>query len=128
MLTIVGRKIGLRLSYATAVAVAVVSFAGPTFALGTAEQRAACTPDVFRLCGAEIPNVDKIVACLKKEKPHLSPACRAVFNAPAATQHATRSLGSPATQGLSWCDFHTGTLDEQQQTWLKWCGPAAQMN
>jgi hypothetical protein len=24
----------------------------------------ACTPDVWRLCGAQIPDVDRIVACL----------------------------------------------------------------
>src|SRR5207247_5563683 len=43
---------------------------------GTEEQRIACTPDVFRLCGAEIPNVERIIACMKREKPRLSPACR----------------------------------------------------
>ena len=31
---------------------------------GTAEQQMACTPDVWRLCGAQIPDVDRIVACL----------------------------------------------------------------
>jgi len=31
---------------------------------GTAEQQMACTPDVWRLCGAQIPDVDRIVrAC-----------------------------------------------------------------
>ena len=54
----------------------------PAFAetQGTSEQRAACTPDVFRLCASEIPNVTKIVACLKREKPKLSPGCKAVFS------------------------------------------------
>jgi hypothetical protein len=46
----------------------------------TEEQRQACTPDVFRLCSAEIPNVTKIVACLKKEKPKLSAGCRAAMS------------------------------------------------
>ena len=46
---------------------------------GTSAQRAACTPDVFRLCASEIPNVDKIVMCLKREKPRLSAGCKAVF-------------------------------------------------
>jgi len=32
---------------------------------GTDEQRVACTPDVLRLCSWEIPNVDRIVACLR---------------------------------------------------------------
>jgi hypothetical protein len=42
-------------------------------------QRSACTPDVFRLCGQYIPDVDGIVGCLKLQRINLSPACRAVF-------------------------------------------------
>ncbi|RAI41566.1 hypothetical protein [Rhodoplanes roseus] len=45
-----------------------------------AEQRAACTGDVFRLCGTEAPRVDQIIACLKKARPSLSPACRSVVD------------------------------------------------
>ena len=33
---------------------------------GTEEQRVACTPDMLRLCSWEIPNVDRIVACLRR--------------------------------------------------------------
>lgn len=47
---------------------------------GTAEQRRACTPDVYRLCAAEIPNVKAITACLRRQKANLSEACRAVFD------------------------------------------------
>jgi len=75
-----------RLSFAIVLAAATASFATQSFALGTAEERAACTPDVFRLCSSEIPNVDRIVACMKREKPRLSPACRAVFNAEQASK------------------------------------------
>ena len=46
---------------------------------GTAEQRRACTPDVYRLCAGEIPNVRAITACLRRQKASLSEACRAVF-------------------------------------------------
>ena len=48
---------------------------------GTEEQRQACTPDVFRLCSSEIPDVGRIVVCLKRNRAHLSPACRAAFYA-----------------------------------------------
>ena len=44
-----------------------------------AEQRRACTPDVYRLCAAEIPSVSGITACLRRKKASLSDACRAVF-------------------------------------------------
>ena len=48
-------------------------------AQGTAEQRRACTPDVYRLCAGEIPNARAITACLRRQKASLSPACAAVF-------------------------------------------------
>jgi hypothetical protein len=46
---------------------------------GTMEQQMACTPDVFRLCGEQIPDVNRIVACLRQNTPQLSRPCRAVF-------------------------------------------------
>ena len=46
---------------------------------GTWEQQMACTPDVWRLCGSAIPDVDRIVACLRQNTPNLSDGCRAVF-------------------------------------------------
>jgi len=48
-------------------------------ALATPEQRKACTPDVYRLCAGEIPNVRAITNCLRRQKASLSEACRAVF-------------------------------------------------
>jgi hypothetical protein len=47
--------------------------------LATPEQKRACTPDVYRLCAGEIPNVRAITACLRRQKANLSDACRAVF-------------------------------------------------
>ena len=52
---------------------------GSAFAVGTPEQRKACTPDVYRLCAGEIPNVRAITACLRRQKASLSEACRVVF-------------------------------------------------
>ncbi|HEY0145423.1 MAG: hypothetical protein WDN29_08810 [Methylovirgula sp.] len=42
-------------------------------------QREACTPDAFRLCGAYIPDSDRVATCMQANVPNLSPACRAVF-------------------------------------------------
>lgn len=47
--------------------------------IATPEQRRACTPDVYRLCAGEIPNVRAITSCLRRQKASLSEACRAVF-------------------------------------------------
>lgn len=46
---------------------------------GTMEQQMACTPDVWRLCSDQIPDVNSIVACLRRNTPNLSDGCRAVF-------------------------------------------------
>ena len=46
---------------------------------GNDTQRMACTGDVFRLCAQNIPDISAIRACLREQKPQLSPDCRAVF-------------------------------------------------
>src|ERR1051325_2548319 len=48
-------------------------------AQATPEQQEACKPDVFRLCGNFIPNVEPIIACLKANEPNLSPPCHDVM-------------------------------------------------
>ena len=53
--------------------------AGSALAQGTSDQRRACTPDVYRLCAGEIPNVRAITACLVRQKGNLRPACRAAM-------------------------------------------------
>jgi len=46
---------------------------------GTYAQRIACTPDAWRLCSSEIPDVDAVKACMMANKAKLSSACRATF-------------------------------------------------
>ena len=46
------------------------------------KQRAACTPDVQRLCNQFIPDVPAIVACLTRQQANLSAACADVFAIP----------------------------------------------
>ena len=58
---------------------ALAATAPATAEPGTPEQKKACTPDVYRLCAGEIPNVRAITACLRRQKANLSDACRAVF-------------------------------------------------
>lgn len=64
---------------ASTVGLFLTLFASAAHAQGTAEQRRACTPDVYRLCAGEIPNVRAITACLRRQKANLSPACAALF-------------------------------------------------
>jgi hypothetical protein len=45
----------------------VLASAGSASAFqGTPEQRKACTPDVYRFCAGDIPNVRAITACLQR--------------------------------------------------------------
>jgi hypothetical protein len=53
---------------------------------GTWEQQMACTPDVWRLCSDQVPDVSRIVACLRQNTPQLSNGCRAVFESSASSQ------------------------------------------
>jgi hypothetical protein len=46
------------------------------------DQRRLCTGDVFRLCASEIPNVERITACMRKQRANLSEGCRSVFGKP----------------------------------------------
>jgi hypothetical protein len=48
-----------------------------------AKAREACTPDVMRLCNNYVPDIPEIVACLKRERANLSPACGEIFAVPA---------------------------------------------
>ena len=50
------------------------------FAPAHAQGTQACTPDVYRLCAGEIPNVRAITACLQRQKGNLSPGCRAAMD------------------------------------------------
>jgi hypothetical protein len=55
----------------------------------TAEEQQACTPDAMRLCGAYIPDVDRITACMIQNRSQLSPECGRFFRpGPAAGEAA----------------------------------------
>ncbi len=56
----------------------------------TEEQKAACTPDVWRLCSSEVPNVSRIVACLNRNHGKLSAACKVVMDGGSSRKTAGR--------------------------------------
>jgi hypothetical protein len=66
-------------AFAFALLLALLSSGSVRADLATPEQKRACTPDVYRLCAGEIPNVRAITACLRRQRSNLSDACRAVF-------------------------------------------------
>ncbi|WP_041955204.1 hypothetical protein [Bradyrhizobium japonicum] len=79
-----------------------VALAGVSYAQqdrGTAEQRAACAPDAFRLCAGYIPDPGNVEACLRQKKADLSEACGAVFDQAAAAAASVRTIGSHRYRG-----------------------------
>jgi hypothetical protein len=76
------------LSLAVAISGSVMFQTAVSAQEGTDAQRMACTPDVFRLCGSEIPDHDRIVSCLRHNVTLLSRPCRAVFDPNFAAQQS----------------------------------------
>ena len=73
-----------RLLLLSAIALAAAALSpGPAFA---SEAQQMCTGDALRLCGHEVPNVQRITACMVKQRANLSPGCRAVMD----RDHAAR--------------------------------------
>ncbi len=64
------------LMLATALSVSLLPTAGRAY---TPEQQQACSGDAFRLCSAEIPDVDRVTVCMIAKKSQLSPGCRVFF-------------------------------------------------
>lgn len=71
-----------RFGLAVIAVVASSSLAQATEHRGSMEDQLACTPDVYRLCAAQVPDEDAIVACLQRNRTALSPGCAKVFSKP----------------------------------------------
>jgi hypothetical protein len=78
----------IALLFAIACAATALS-ARPTLA---SEAQQMCTGDAMRLCGHEVPNVQRITACMVKQRANLSPGCRAVMD----REHAARRRAATA--------------------------------
>lgn len=75
------RNFQLGLMLATALSVSMWPAASRAY---TPEQEQACSGDALRLCGAFVPDVDRITACMVQNKSQLSPPCRVFFREPEA--------------------------------------------
>jgi hypothetical protein len=58
------------------------------------DQRRLCTGDVLRLCASEIPSVERITACMHKQRARLSEGCRSVFGKPVEQSASAKSFES----------------------------------
>ncbi|HEY4986536.1 MAG TPA: hypothetical protein VII39_07955 [Bradyrhizobium sp.] len=95
----IGLSIGGSIVLAICGGVAVSTAAFSQENRGTQEQQMACTPDVFRLCGAMIPDAGRITECLRQNTPLLSGPCRAVFEPAVSASEPQRLV--PRARGNS---------------------------
>jgi hypothetical protein len=70
------RNFQFGLMLATALSVSLWPAASRAY---TPEEQQACSGDAFRLCSAEIPDVDRVTICMVRNKSQLSPGCRVFF-------------------------------------------------
>jgi hypothetical protein len=91
--TALGAALGLTFGLALSIGIPTKGYAY------TAEEQQACTPDAMRLCGAYIPDVDRITACMIQNRSQLSPECGRFFRrGPAPAQAASaRPAGKPVS-------------------------------
>ena len=80
------------LMLATALSISIWSVAAEAY---TPEQQQACSGDAFRLCSSDIPDIDRVTACMVRNKSQLSPACRVYFR-PDPDEAAVRPVDRPA--------------------------------
>ena len=86
---------GFGVMLATALSVSMLPTSGHAY---TPEQEQACTSDAFRLCSAQIPNVDAVTACMVAKRSQLSPPCRAQFRSgPEPSEAVAAPAGQPMT-------------------------------
>jgi hypothetical protein len=72
------RNIGILALGVALAALSVVAFPSAGHAY-TPEEQAACQPDAFRLCGSEIPDIERVKACMVARRAQLSPECKRFF-------------------------------------------------
>ena len=87
MFIIRSRNLQLALMLATALAVSMWPAASEAY---TPEQQQACSDDAFRLCSADIPDVDRVTACMIRKQDQLTPGCRVYFK-PSEPEPAVRA-------------------------------------
>ena len=86
------RKYQLGLMLATALSVSMWPAASQAY---TPEEEQACSGDAMRLCGAFVPDVDRITVCMIQNKSQLSPGCRVFFRSEQEADVSAVNAGRP---------------------------------
>ena len=91
---------------ATSFALAALGTAAQAY---TPEQQQMCTGDAMRLCSSEIPDVDRVTACMVQKRAQLSDGCKAVFQyVPPAASPASYAPAAKPARPLSLTPYKRG--------------------
>ena len=97
MFAVRSRKFQLGLMLVTALSASMLPGASEAY---TQEEEQACSADAFRLCGPEIPDIERVTACMIRNKSQLTPGCRVYFREPEAAPAPTPvAAGKPLSLG-----------------------------
>ena len=91
-MTVRSRNYQVGLMLATALSVSMWPTASRAY---TPEQEQACSGDAMRVCGAFVPDVDRITVCMIQNKSQLSPGCRVFFRSEPETDVSAINVGRP---------------------------------
>lgn len=69
-----------RAALLSAFALAAIAFPSGLTPVYASDAHQMCSGDAMRLCGHEIPNIQRITACMHKQRANVSPGCRAVMD------------------------------------------------
>jgi hypothetical protein len=88
---------GCKLIVATAFMLGMLTSVSHAYTL---EQQELCAGDAMRLCSSDIPDVDRITACMERQRDSLSEGCRAIFEVetPAAATTETPINEAPSAR------------------------------
>lgn len=111
------RNFGLGATLAIALSSSLLSTSAHAY---TREQQQACQPDAFRLCGSEIPDVDRVTACMIAKKAQLSPQCRQFFRAgPEGDEAAARPVAAGRPMSIKPATTHKTKANAKTTTKTK---------
>ncbi len=79
-----------QLALTFAVAIAAIGLSASPGLTFSSEAQQMCAGDAMRLCGNEIPNIPRIIACMHRQRANVSPGCRAVMLHEAAEARRSR--------------------------------------
>ena len=79
-----------QLALTFAIAMSGIGLSGSPGLAFSSEAQQMCTGDAMRLCSSEVPDIPRIISCMRRNRAHVSPGCRAVMDREVAAHRKAR--------------------------------------